>query len=159
MANPGALVFYGLARCAARQAGGDRLMSLQTTLQESLEAVSDGVAVGYLDLATGSLLGIAARDERPQEFLNVMAAAVTELFEAPLFKALDKIWSADFTEKALEEQAFKEILLLGNEYTTVLKRCEINAGHAVIYVTTRQAPPGVLLMQVRSNLPAIEAAI
>lgn len=140
-------------------AWGDRWMSLHDTLQESLESVPDGVAVGYLDLATGSLLSIAAREQKPQEFLNVIAAAVTELFEAPLFKALDKIWSADFTEKALEEQAFKEILLLGNEYTTVLKRCENNAHHAVIYVTKRQAPPGVLLMQVRSNLPAVEAAI
>ena len=134
-------------------------MSLQTRLQESLETVPDGVAVGYLDLKTGSLLSIAARDERPQEFLNVIAAAVTELFEAPLFKALDKIWSADFSETELEDPAFTEILLLGNEYTTVLKRCKNNAHHAVIYVTRKQAPPGVLLMQVRSTLPAVEAAI
>ena|SRR5688572_15764260 len=134
-------------------------MSLHNTLQESLESVPDGVAVGYLDLTTGSLLSIAAREERPQEYLNVIAAAVTELFEAPLLKALDKVWAADFNEKSLEEQGFKEILLLGNEYTTVLKRCENNANHAVIYVTKKQAPPGVLLMQVRSNLPVVEAAI
>jgi hypothetical protein len=134
-------------------------MSLHNTLQESLESVPDGVAVGYLDLTTGSLLSIAAREERPQEYLNVIAAAVTELFEAPLLKALDKVWAADFNEKSLEEQGFKEILLLGNEYTTVLKRCENNVNHAVIYVTKKQAPPGVLLMQVRSNLPVVEAAI
>jgi hypothetical protein len=134
-------------------------MNLHNTLQESLESVPDGVAVGYLDLTTGSLLSIAAREERPQEYLNVIAAAVTELFEAPLLKALDKVWAADFNEKSLEEQGFKEILLLGNEYTTVLKRCENNVNHAVIYVTKKQAPPGVLLMQVRSNLPVVEAAI
>lgn len=134
-------------------------MTLHNTLQESLESVPDGVAVGYVDLATGSLLSIAARQERPQEFLNVIAAAVAELLEAPLFKALDKVWAADFNEKSLEEQGFKEILLLGNEYTTVLKRCDNNPNHAVIYVTDKKAPPGILLMQVRSNLPVVEAAI
>src|SRR5262245_48324013 len=128
-------------------------MTLRNTLQASLESVPDGIAVGYLDLTTGSLISLASKNEKPQEILNVIASAATELFEAPLFKVLDKIWSDSFAKRDLDDNAFGEILLLGNEYTTLLKRCEKHANHAVIYVTKKNTPPGVLLMQVRSNLP------
>jgi hypothetical protein len=134
-------------------------MTLRDALQESLESVPDGIAVGYIDLATSSLIGLAAREERPQEFLNVIATAVTEMFEAPLFRVLNKIWSMEFSEEALQADAFSEILLMGSDYTTLLKRCEKNPRHAVIYVTRKDAPPGILMMQVRSNLPLVEAAL
>lgn len=134
-------------------------MTLRDTLQASLDSVPDGVAVGYIDLTTGSLLSLASREERPQEFLNVIARAVTEMFEAPLFKVLNKIWSVEFSEEALQADAFTEILLMGSDYTTLLKRCEKNPRHAVIYVTHKNAPPGILMMQVRSDLPRIEAAL
>jgi hypothetical protein len=153
MANEGWLVLIGTGEIWVS------FMTLRNTLQDSLESVPDGIAVGYIDLATGSLISLAAREERPQEFLNVIARAVTEMFEAPLFRVLDKIWAQDFSEEALQADAFTEILLIGTDYTTLLKRCEKNPRHAVIYVTRKNAPPGVLMMQVRSNLPLVEAAV
>lgn len=132
-------------------------MTLHDALQESLHKMPHGIAAGYVDLTTGSLLALCANEKKPQEFLNVMTSAVTELFEAPLFRALDKIWSENFVAEDLEKEAFGEILLFGQEYMTLLKRCE-NAAHAVIYVTKIDTPPGFLLMQVRSNLPAVEAS-
>jgi hypothetical protein len=134
-------------------------MSLHATLQQSLKTVPDGVAAGYVDLNTGTLLGIFAAEGRPQEFLNVMASAVTELFEAPLFKMIDKIWSGQLTEEDLAKDGFGEILLFGKEYTTLLKRCQKHDRHAVIYVSRQQTPPGILLMEVRKSLPAVEESV
>jgi hypothetical protein len=134
-------------------------MTLQDTLRETLKAVPDGVAAGYVDLTTGALLGISATEKKPQEFLNAMASAVAELFEAPLFKMIDKIWSDDLTEEDLGKDGFGEILLFGKEYTTLLKRCEKHERHAVIYVSRKETPPGILLMGVRKSLPAVEESV
>ena len=133
--------------------------SLQATLQQSLQSMPDGVAAGYVDLSTGTLLGIFAWEERPQEFLNAMAAAVTELMEAPLFRVIDKIWSKQLSEENLAKDGFGEVLLFGADYTALLKRCQKHERHAVIYVARKDTPPGVLLMQVRSSLPAVEASV
>jgi hypothetical protein len=133
--------------------------SLQATLQQSLESVPNGVAAGYVDLTTGTLLGLFAREERPQEFLNAMAVAVTELLEAPLFRVIDKIWSKQLSEENLTQDGFGEILLFGADYTALLKRCEKHEQHAVIYVAGKDTPPGILLMQVRKSLPAVEESV
>ena len=133
-------------------------MTLHDALRESLRSVPDGVAAGYIDLATGSLLSVCAEDEKPQEFLNILASAVTELFEAPLFKVLDQIWSKDFTKDDLEKDALREVLLLGDQHITLLRRCEKNTKHAVVYVARNRTSPGVLIMQVRNQLPSVEAA-
>lgn len=133
--------------------------SLHAILQQSLRSVPEGVAAGYVDLTTGTLLGIYAPEERPQEFLNAMAAAVTELLEAPLFRVIDKIWSKQVSEDRLSEDGFGEILLFGSEYTSMVKRCEKHTQHAVIFVSGKDTPPGILLMNVRKSLPAIEGNI
>jgi len=134
-------------------------MTLHAALQQSLRTVPDGVAAGYLDLTTGALLSLFAAEQRPQEFLNVMASAVTELFEAPLFKMIDKIWSNQLTEADLAKDGFGEILLFGKEYTTLLKRCHKHERHAVIYVSRKETPPGILLMEVRKSLPKVEETV
>jgi hypothetical protein len=134
-------------------------MTLHDTLKESLQSVPNGVAAGYVDLATGALLSISATEKKPQEFLNAMASAVAELFEAPLFKMIDKIWSDELTEEDLNKDGFGEILLFGKDYTTLLKRCEKRERHAVIYVSRKETPPGILLMEVRKGLPAIEDSV
>jgi hypothetical protein len=121
--------------------------------------VPGGVAAGYVDLATGTLLALSAREERPQEFLNAMAAAVTELLEAPLFRVIDKIWSRQLSEESLTRDGFGEILLFGSEYTAMVKRCEAHEQHAVIYVAAKDTPPGILLMQVRKGLAAVEESV
>jgi hypothetical protein len=134
-------------------------MTLHTTLEQSLKTVPDGVAAGYVDLTTGALLSISAADQKPQEFLNAMASAVTELFEAPLFKMIDKIWSEQLTADDLSKEGFGEILLFGKDYTTLLKRCEKHQQHAVIYVSRKETPPGILLMEVRKSLPVVEESV
>ena len=78
-------------------------MTLQMTLEQSLKTVPDGVAAGYVDLSTGALLSIFAPEQKPQEFLNAMASAVTELFEAPLFKMIDKCKSLGMTTNITDD--------------------------------------------------------
>lgn len=134
-------------------------MTLNDALNNSLNEVPNGVASGYIDLKTGSLLGVSAIENKPQEILNVIATAVTELFESPLFKIFDNIWSENLSTDDFEHDKFSEILFLGSEYITLLKRCNKNPQHAVMYVAQKTTPPGVLIMQVRNHLPIVESTI
>lgn len=138
---------------------GFSIMALNDALQKSLYEVPDGVAAGYVDLRTGSLLGIYCVEEKPQEILNIIVTAVAELFEAPLFKIFDNIWSPKLSKEAFDQEAFSEILLLGSEYITLLKRCNQKPQHVVVYVARKTTPPGIVLMQVRNNLPSVESAV
>ena len=135
------------------------IMALSDALEKSLDDVPEGVAAGYLDLKTGEILGFSAIEDKPQEFLNVVATAVSELFEAPLFKIFENMRTKNTIEEDFGENSFSEILLLGTKYITMLKRCDESPQHAVVYVAQKSTPPGILLMQVRNNLPSIESAV
>jgi len=126
-------------------------MALRDALRASLEDIPDGIAVGLIDLSTGTLISHYSQTELPQEFLNVATSAVSELIEAPIIRALNRIWESDPGDQDIAEEGFSELLLFGNKYTILIKRFE-NLDHvAGIYVVRKETPPGVILMHVRAN--------
>jgi hypothetical protein len=57
--------------------------TLDTVLQKSVTSVPDCVAAGYVDLASGMLLGVKTVDSHPQEVIELLAAATADLFQGP----------------------------------------------------------------------------
>ncbi|MBX2806556.1 MAG: hypothetical protein KTR19_11335 [Hyphomicrobiales bacterium] len=111
-----------------------------------------------MDLSSGTLLSLQSKQERPQETLNVLTKTITELFEAPLLQAFSEIYSPADGEADASGKGFGEILLLNDHHNYLLLKGRESNQLAVIIVTTKDTPVGLMMMKSIAALPAIERA-
>ena len=77
-------------------------MALDEALAKSRGDVPECVAVGYVDMSTGMLLGVATVDSHPQEVLDLVAAATADLFVQTIY------------DIEVDAMAFGRVCLLGD---------------------------------------------
>ena len=129
---------------------------LDKALRKAMSDIPNCVAIGAVDLASGTMLAIEAKEERSQEMLNVMTSAVTELFEAPLLQAFSEIYAPGANPSADAGKQFTELLLLNNYHHYLLLRGRKRTQLAVIVITTKETPVGLLMMKALGAMPDIE---
>ena len=117
------------------------------------------IAVGAVDLTSGTLLALQAQEERPQEMINVMTATIAELFEAPLLQAFSEIYAASPDESPSRGTQFSEILLLNSHHSYLLLRGRKRQEFAVVVITKKDTPAGLLMMKALAAMPNIEQAL
>ena len=132
---------------------------LDDALRFTMSEIPNCIAVGAVDLTTGTLLAIQAEEARSQEMLNIVTATVTELFEAPLLQAFAEIYAAGTDAAAAAGRQFTELLLLNNQHNYLLLRGRSHPSLAVIVVTTKETPVGLLMMKGLATMTSIEKAI
>ena len=67
-------------------------MSLDAELSKVQGSVPECVAVGFVDMTTGMLLGVKTVDSHPQEVLDLVAAATGEIFQGTNVSAIEKLF-------------------------------------------------------------------
>lgn len=67
-------------------------MSLDKALRAAQQAVPECLAVGYVDMSTGMLLGVSTLDSHPKEVLDLVAAATADLFQGPNVSSIEQIF-------------------------------------------------------------------
>ena len=132
---------------------------LDEALRKTMSDIPSCIAVGAVDLTSGTLLALQADEERSQEMLNVMTATVTELFEAPLLQAFSEIYASNAAENSGQSNQFTEVLLLNSQHSYLLLRGRKRADLAVIVITKKDTPAGLLMMKALAAMPAVEDAL
>lgn len=132
---------------------------LDEALRKTMSEIPNCIAVGAVDLTSATLLAIQAEEERSQEMLNIVTATVTELFEAPLLQAFSEVYSPQAEAGAAPERQFSEVLLLNSRHNYLLLRGRTHHQLAVIVITTKDTPVGLLMMKALAAMPAIETVI
>jgi hypothetical protein len=132
---------------------------LDEALRKTMSEIPNCIAVGAVDLTSATLLAIQAEEERSQEMLNIVTATVTELFEAPLLQAFSEIYSSDPDASTPPDRQFSELLLLNSRHNYLLLRGRTHPQLAVIVITTKDTPVGLLMMKALAAMPGIETAI
>ena len=132
---------------------------LDEVLRNAMAEIPNCIAVGAVDLGTGTLLSIQAEQERSQEMLNIMTSTVTELFEAPLLQAFSEIYAGKAKDGAEAKQQFTELLLLNDHHNYLLLRGQARKQLAVIMITTKDTQVGLLRMKALGAMPGIEKAV
>ena len=132
---------------------------LDEALRKAISDIPNCVAMGAVDLTSGTLLAVQSDEERSQEMLNVMTSTVTELFEAPLLQAFSEIYSPHSDEGATAGTQFTELLLLNNYHNYLLLRGRKRRQLAVIVITKKDTPVGLLMMKALGAMPDIEDSV
>lgn len=130
-------------------------MSLDLALAKAQQDVPECVAVGLVDLATGMLLGVRTLDSHPQEVLDLVAAATSELFGGQSVVAIEKLFRRSRDQPEDGRHYFKEIIVCSDNLLHVFLRSKKNAGQVVCFVCRSSANIGMVLSRSRNAIEAV----
>jgi hypothetical protein len=132
---------------------------LHEALRNAMSNIPNCIAVGAVDLTSGTLLALQAEEERPQEMLNVMTSTITELFEAPLLQAFSEIYAASPDESPQRGTQFTELLLLNSFHNYLLLRGRKRQDLAIIVITKKDTSAGLLMLKGLAAMADIEKVL
>jgi hypothetical protein len=134
------------------------LVSLDDSLQKALSLIPECLAAGYVDLTTGMLLGIETIDSHPQEVLDFLAAATSDLFQGPNVTAIEKVFKKVRGKEADAQHYFQEIIVMSENLVHVFLRSRKNSDQVAAFVCRKAVNLGMAVTKARMAMEIIEAA-
>ncbi len=134
------------------------MANLDAALQTAASSVPECLAAGYIDLASGMLLGIRSVDSQPTDVVELLAAATADLFQGPNVKMIERIFKK---ARGLQDDGhhyFQEIIINSDNLIHVFLRGK-NEEQVACFVCRKTANLGMAITKARSSMPALEAAI
>ena len=132
-------------------------MSLDRALAEIMKNVPECLASGWVDMNTGMLLGVKTVDSHPQEVLDLVAAATTDIFQGPNVVAIEQMFKKG-RGVTTGEHYFREIIVMSQNLIHVFMRGKKKEDQVLVVVTRVSANLGMVLTKSRASLGAVELA-
>ncbi len=134
-------------------------MSLEKSLAAVQTSVPECVAVGYVDMGTGMLLGVRTVDSHPSEVLDLVAAATADLFQGPNVIAIEQLFNKSRGYGAENFHYFQELIVGSKNLLHVFMRGKKHTNHALVIVCRISANIGMVITKSRLALTSVEAAV
>ncbi len=131
-------------------------MSIDSALQKAISQIPECLAGGYVDLATGMLLGIKTVDSHPQSVLDFLAAATSDLFQGPNVVTIENAFKKARGVENDKSHYFQEIVILSDNLVHVFLRTKKNQEHVTCFVCRKSVNLGMALTKARAMLPELE---
>jgi hypothetical protein len=133
-------------------------MSLDNALQKAISQIPECVAGGYVDLSTGMLLAIRTVDSHPQNVLDFLAAATTDLFQGPNVVMIENAFKKARGVEGDKSHYFQEIVVLSENLVHVFVRTKKNQDHVACFVCRKSVNLGMALSKTRVMIAELEQA-
>jgi hypothetical protein len=133
-------------------------MSLDVAISTVQKTGPECVAVGFVDMKTGMLLGVRTVDSHPQEILDLVAAATGDLFQGANVSSIEQMFKKTRGVKDDGHHYFQEIVVMSDNLIHVFQRCKRKEDLVLVTVCRVSANLGMVLSKARASLPAVEAA-
>ncbi len=134
-------------------------MSLERALSNAQAAIPECIAIGYVDMGTGMLLGVKTVDSHPSEVLDLVAAATADLFQGTNVTAIEQTFKKARGLALDNYHYFKEIIVFSDNLLHVFTRGKKYTSHATVFVCRASANVGMVIAKTRMSLGAIEDAV
>jgi hypothetical protein len=134
-------------------------MSLEKAIQAAQTQVPECLAVGYVDMLTGMLLGVKTVDSHPSEVLDLVAAATAEMFQGPTVVAIEKHFKRARGHNVDDVHYFQEMAVWSQNLLHIFLRGKKHQNHAMVFVCRASANVGMALAKARMVAPSIEGAL
>jgi hypothetical protein len=134
-------------------------MSLDKALMAVQTQIPECVAVGFVDMSTGMLLGAKTIDSHPAEVLDLVAAATADLFQGQSVTTIEKLFRRSRGQSEDGRHYFQEIFVLSENLLHIFMRSKKNPEHAASFVCRASVNIGMALSKTRQALPALDAAM
>ena len=132
---------------------------LSATLQQTIHAIPECLAAGYIDLTSGMLLSMSSLDSQPAEVVELLAAATADLFQGINVRLIETIFKKARGLQSDGSHYFQEFIVNSENLLHIFLRGKTNAEHVSCFVCRRSANLGMALARARASMPALEAAL
>ena len=134
------------------------MADLNNALQTATAAIPECLAAGYIDLASGMLLGIKSVDSQPTEVVELLAAATADLYQGANVKMIESIFKKARGLADDGHHYFQEIIINSDNLIHIFIRGK-NEEQVACFVCRKSANLGMALTKARSSMPGLEASI
>ncbi|HEY6093722.1 MAG TPA: hypothetical protein VIU93_02095 [Gallionellaceae bacterium] len=134
------------------------MADLNNALQAAVTSIPECLAAGYIDLASGMLLGIRSVDSQPQEVVELLAAATADLYQGTNVRMIESIFKKARGLKDDGHHYFQEIIINSDNLIHVFLRGK-NEEQVACFVCRKTANLGMVLTKSRGAMPALESAL
>ncbi len=137
---------------------GNIMADLNNVLSTAVASIPECIAAGYIDLASGMLMGMKTVDSQPDDVVELLAAATADLFQGPNVKMIESIFKKARGLKDDGHHYFQDIVVNSENLIHVFIRGK-NEQQVGCFVCRRSANLGMALTKARGAMPALEACI
>ena len=134
------------------------MSNLDAMLQKAVTSIPDCVAAGYVDLASGMILGMKSVDSHPNAVIELLAAATADLFQGPNVVAIEKLFRAARGVPENGMHYFQEIIVNSDNLIHVFLRGK-KQQQVATFVCRKGANLGMVLTKARLAMPDLEASL
>lgn len=134
-------------------------MSLDNAIAKVVSSVPECVAAGVVDMSTGMLLGVKTVDSHPQEVLDLVAAATSDLFQGDNVVTIEKMFKKTRGVKEDNHHYFREIIVYSDNLLHIFQRGAKNDGIVLVAVCRKNANLGMALVKARGAMGDVETAM
>lgn len=131
-------------------------MSLDKALSTAQSEIPECVAAGYVDMASGLLLGVKTVDSHPGEVLDLVAAATGDLFQGKNVTEIERLFDKSRGIQDRNHHYFNEIVVFSTNLIHVFVRSKKNPDHVSVFVTRISANVGMVLVRSRAAAASLE---
>ena len=134
-------------------------MALDRALAKMMSDVPECVAAGYVDMESGMLLGVKTSDSHPAEVLELVSAATADMFQGQNVTMIEKLFKKARGVRDDTGHYVNEFVMLSENLTHVMMRCQKNSMHAIVVVCNKSANMGMVLTKSRLARNDVEDAL
>lgn len=129
---------------------------LEQALQAATGQIPECIASGYVDLSSGMLMGVKTVDSHPNEVLELLAAATSEMFQGPSVVSIEQIFKKARGVTDDGTHYFNEMIVNSENLIHIFIRSKANRDHVATFVCRINANLGMALSKARQQMPALE---
>ncbi len=134
-------------------------MSLDKALSDAMKTVPECVAAAYVDMSSGMLLAVKTLDSHPQEVLDMVAAATTDMFQGPTVLQVEESFKKSRGNEDSDHHYFQEFLVFSDNLIHCFMRTKTYPDHVLTFVTRKSANIGMVLAKSRMALDGVTDAV
>jgi hypothetical protein len=134
------------------------MADLNGALQAAIASVPECLAAGYVDLSSGMLLGIKSVDSHPNEVVELLAAATSDLYQGTNVRMIESLFKKARGLADDGHHYFQEFIINSDNLIHVFIRGK-NEEQVACFVCRKSANLGMALTKARGAMPALESSV
>ncbi|MCA9705311.1 MAG: hypothetical protein KDK70_05650 [Myxococcales bacterium] len=134
-------------------------MSIDTVLRDAQRTIPECVAAGVIDIESGMLLAVRTVDSHPQEVLDMLAAATTELFQGENIVAIEHTFKRIRGVPDDDHHYFQEIVIFSDHLLHIFQRCKKHRDTILVTVCRKKANLGMALVKARGLIDSVDQVL
>lgn len=134
------------------------MSSFDRVVAKAMSSVPECVAVGYVDISTGMLLGVKSVDSHPQEVLDLVAAATSDLYQGDNVITIEKIFKKVRGVADDGQHYFKEFVIFSENLVHFFGRSPKAEDQVSVFVMRKNVNLGMAITKCRMAAKELAAA-